>query len=423
MFGFAQSFWFAILSRSLFGLLNGNMGVYKTYLGEITDDTNRPKAFGVIGLTVGIGIVTGPLIGGFLARPYVLYRNVTFLRQFLKPGGILQQFPYILPNLFISSFCLIGFIVGLFALTESNQNIKKKKSETIKEKIKKFFNSEILKGYSPLASCVIYCLIGMSQTGIDEVLPLWILLPPPYGLAFTTMEIGILVGLCGTFIILIQIFAYKPLVNKIGLLWTFRIGAFFSIFVIPIVDTSYLYDIKWLAWIILIIGLCIRILHSQFCLTSIFVIINNTVTPESMGTLNGIAQSMVALTKAITPFTMASLFAWSLDNDLPFPFDKHFVFILCVSLSLIALFLSFFLSRDVNYSKDAKKDKTDEKIEMEDKESNNLINQEGMKFDNPSEIIEEPKMSMEIKIEEINPEAPLINPETKVGEIKEEEIQ
>ena len=40
-FGFSRTLWWAILGRSLNGLLNGNIGVAKTYLSEVTDDTNR----------------------------------------------------------------------------------------------------------------------------------------------------------------------------------------------------------------------------------------------------------------------------------------------------------------------------------------------------------------------------------------------
>jgi MFS family permease len=43
LFGWSTSLWFAILSRSLNGFLNGNVGVAKTYLAEITDDTNAAK--------------------------------------------------------------------------------------------------------------------------------------------------------------------------------------------------------------------------------------------------------------------------------------------------------------------------------------------------------------------------------------------
>ena len=48
-FGFSTSFHWALLSRFCHGALNGNIVVVKTVLGEVTDVTNKPKAFAIIG--------------------------------------------------------------------------------------------------------------------------------------------------------------------------------------------------------------------------------------------------------------------------------------------------------------------------------------------------------------------------------------
>lgn len=41
IFGSAKTYTQAILGRVVGGLLNGNLGVVKSYLTKITDDTNR----------------------------------------------------------------------------------------------------------------------------------------------------------------------------------------------------------------------------------------------------------------------------------------------------------------------------------------------------------------------------------------------
>ena len=45
LFGFSQSFAVALISRCLTGLFNGNLGVLKAYLADITDSSNRGWAF------------------------------------------------------------------------------------------------------------------------------------------------------------------------------------------------------------------------------------------------------------------------------------------------------------------------------------------------------------------------------------------
>jgi MFS family permease len=55
LFGFSQNFAWAVSARFLWGLLNGNLGVAKTYISEVCDDTNQAKGFSVIGTSSGLG--------------------------------------------------------------------------------------------------------------------------------------------------------------------------------------------------------------------------------------------------------------------------------------------------------------------------------------------------------------------------------
>ena len=57
-FGLSVNFPMAIISRGMSGMLNGNIGVAKTYLGEITDSTNQSRAFGLVGLVFGFGQIS-----------------------------------------------------------------------------------------------------------------------------------------------------------------------------------------------------------------------------------------------------------------------------------------------------------------------------------------------------------------------------
>jgi MFS family permease len=49
MFGQSHSLTWAIISRSLCGFLNGNIGVAKSLLGEITDTSNEARAYSLFG--------------------------------------------------------------------------------------------------------------------------------------------------------------------------------------------------------------------------------------------------------------------------------------------------------------------------------------------------------------------------------------
>jgi hypothetical protein len=45
----------AMFGRVLSGLLSGNLGVLKSFLGEITDESNRGAAFSYLSLSWAIG--------------------------------------------------------------------------------------------------------------------------------------------------------------------------------------------------------------------------------------------------------------------------------------------------------------------------------------------------------------------------------
>lgn len=58
-FGLSHSFKAIVISRGLAGALNGNNGVGKCMLGEITNETNRAKGYGALSLTWALGNAIG----------------------------------------------------------------------------------------------------------------------------------------------------------------------------------------------------------------------------------------------------------------------------------------------------------------------------------------------------------------------------
>jgi len=104
VFGLARTFPQAVAARVLSGLLSGNLGVVKSLLTEITDDSNRGAAFSYMSLAWAIGTVIAPLAGGMLCKPTEKYPTVF-------PSGrdsLFEEFPYLLP-------CLVCFFWSIFS--------------------------------------------------------------------------------------------------------------------------------------------------------------------------------------------------------------------------------------------------------------------------------------------------------------------
>lgn len=61
-FGLSHSLFTVILSRVLAGALNGNIGVLKSAVGELADETNLARAFSFIPLIWFVGSTIGSVL-------------------------------------------------------------------------------------------------------------------------------------------------------------------------------------------------------------------------------------------------------------------------------------------------------------------------------------------------------------------------
>lgn len=68
IFGLAGSLWMLFLGRIIDGLTGGNIVTLFAYFADITDEENRTKVFGWTAAAVGVGTISGPTVGGFLAH-------------------------------------------------------------------------------------------------------------------------------------------------------------------------------------------------------------------------------------------------------------------------------------------------------------------------------------------------------------------
>ncbi|KAL7411367.1 major facilitator superfamily domain-containing protein [Mrakia frigida] len=112
-FGLCKSFWMMCLTRSLNGLLCGNVVAVKASLGEITDETNQGVAFPVYGLTWVIGTVIGSTIGGYLSHPAERIPSLFGESIFLK------EYPFFLPCGLSGCISICGWIFAFVFLEET----------------------------------------------------------------------------------------------------------------------------------------------------------------------------------------------------------------------------------------------------------------------------------------------------------------
>ncbi len=141
--GFAGVLWMLFLGRIIDGLTGGNISTIYAYMADITKPQDRGKYFGLLGAAGGVGMIIGPVIGGFgaihLAVPLFIAAGVTLVNMlfgyFILPESLpanlrtphfdykhlnpLSQFSHmfsisILKRLFISGFIFFVAMNGMY---------------------------------------------------------------------------------------------------------------------------------------------------------------------------------------------------------------------------------------------------------------------------------------------------------------------
>lgn len=115
MVGFADNLWIALVGRCVGGLLNGNIGVIQTMVGElVSKPEHEPKAYSIMPFVWSIGTIIGPFIGGTFADPCDSFPN------WFPAGCIFEKLPYLLPNLICAGLLFVSIVLGYFLLEETH---------------------------------------------------------------------------------------------------------------------------------------------------------------------------------------------------------------------------------------------------------------------------------------------------------------
>jgi multidrug resistance protein len=101
LFGFANSIIMLFAARILDGLTGGNISVAQAMISDISPPKERAKNFGILGSAFGFGFVIGPAV-----------------------GGLLSKFGTKVPFFFAAGIALLGVVLTLFLLKETNNNKK-----------------------------------------------------------------------------------------------------------------------------------------------------------------------------------------------------------------------------------------------------------------------------------------------------------
>jgi MFS family permease len=74
LLGSATSLWMLFAARAFSGIATSNIAVAQAYIADVTPPHERAKGMGIIGASIGLGFIFGPVIGGVLEASSPLSR-------------------------------------------------------------------------------------------------------------------------------------------------------------------------------------------------------------------------------------------------------------------------------------------------------------------------------------------------------------
>ncbi|KZP23803.1 MFS general substrate transporter [Athelia psychrophila] len=346
-FGLSKTFWSLVVSRCLAGALNGNIGVIKSMMSEITDPTNIAQGFALMPVVWSVGSTIGPLIGGTLARPYDRFS--------LFHTAFWQKYPYFLPCAFAAAFSAVVCIFIVFLLdetvtrqpprtvgdssaVESNTDSAESAEQTAQEAPVPL--RELLT-HPVILSVSVYSLLAILEIAMLALFPVFYSSTIEYGgLGLSPSTIGIILGAFGLVNGLFQFLFFSKIISRWGvkaLLMT-AMTAFMPLFAMfPLIHyMAWQWGMTPIVWVGIALQIAIAIVMDM-AYGCVFIYLSAAApNRRSLGATNGMAQTVVSIVRAVGPAVSTSLFAVSVKHNL---LGGYAVYLILIVLSGMSLFV------------------------------------------------------------------------------------
>lgn len=344
----------AVRSRTVLKTAEIHPGIVSTVLGEITNTSNQSSVFSYLPIVYGIGGITGPLLGGILVRT--------------ASSGLFADYPYLLPNVAAALFLILDLIFSIFLLDESLKEAKSlpplgervrslfvwlwqftasarpsyiqpsapAQSDVDQQEGRDYFNENASPSPPPLFPevssppsyksiitpeiailLITYAIFNLSNVSYNSLYPIFVSSEPPTGRGLSPKEIGLSLAFVGVITIVFQVLLFGPFQERAGNQWGYRfalLGFTAAFWAMPFVGYYVRSDPSSKFWLWVELGsiLFLKTLSAIVGLTCAMLLITNSSPNDStLGTLNGLAQTLSAGGRAIGPLISGGLFTAS----------------------------------------------------------------------------------------------------------------
>ncbi|KAJ7772383.1 major facilitator superfamily domain-containing protein [Mycena metata] len=357
-FGLSKRFWSLVVFRCLQGAFNGNIGVSKSVMAEISDSTNVAEIYSFLPFMWTIGATIGPFVGGSLANPASRFPDS------LGKIPLLREFPYLLPCATAGALAFSAFILGFIALKETLPSAIARHKRAAQAGTE----SEPLLGGSdrhtavedappPLRDLFVrpvfialtnHGFLAFCQMAYEVLVPLIYATPIALGgLGLSPLYIGRIMGSLGFVNVFTQIFFSARAIRYFGPRTIF-ITAFCwlscSFLAYPLLNyfARRAGRVDWRVIAVMLFQMSSSlVIFPTFACTQIFVV-DSAPTQNSLGGVNGLAQMVASTLRSVAPTFAASLFATSVSHDI---LGGNMVFFVLCGISVCGVRAALMLPR------------------------------------------------------------------------------
>ena len=378
-FGFCTTFTEAMVARSLSGLLNGNVPILKAYMATITDSSNQAKGMSILALSWGLGSAVGPLLGGYLAEPAIVYPDI------FASDGPFGVYPFLLPCLTICGMSGLALLTALVLLppdrpprrggqykpverTDEGDNgcvaadEDEDESETLldgkgqpagpdggdvevaaiydTEPLQLLIWSKILCSRDTCSACLAYVFTALIFIIYDEMFPVFSKTAVDLGgLSFSAENIGTALSVGGVVLIGYQTIFFPRVVKALGLITSYRVGTWLTLLLTVIFPFVHLLALGWcprpLLWAALMALSCLRMVSSANCFVGSMIIVNNSVDKANLNRVNGVCQALASLSRAVMPMMAGALWSSMLHEAWPMQPHALYAALSCLGVMMV----------------------------------------------------------------------------------------
>jgi MFS family permease len=283
VFGFANSFWLLLASRFIQGAGGGTTGVLHAYVADTVPPEDRTRSLGWLSAATSAGVMIGPVVGSTAA-----------------------YWGQLAPGLVAAALCMLNIVFAWGWLQESsgaNDENRTKKRQPV------WYRAWTTVRYPTrtVSRLIwIYALGMLAFSSFTSIITLYL----GFEFAITERNIGYVFLYMGSLSVVMRSLLLGPIVNRLGEVWTMRLGAtslFFGFLSFPFAGEL---------WVFLTLMSFVSV-GTALTFPSTTALTSRSTQQSELGTTMGTAQAFAGMSRSVSPLVSTLLFQ-QLSHTAPF---------------------------------------------------------------------------------------------------------